>query len=73
MEMKDAMRESGIVEVIRTCQNLVALYHMSEPPLAAYVLEALRRYVNWADISLLATDKCGPAGPLLILTANCKL
>lgn len=58
MEVKDAMRESCIGDLIRTCHELIAGYYASQPGLATSVLEALCRFVNWADISLLTKKEC---------------
>eukprot|EP00884_Botryococcus_braunii_P015515 jgi/Botrbrau1/2647/Bobra.0203s0001.1 len=57
MDVKDAMRENCMGDLIRACHELIAGYYASQPGLAASVLEALRRFVNWADIALLTTDE----------------
>jgi Exportin 1-like protein len=63
MEVKDAMRVSCMADLIGACQELVAACQVSQPALAAALLEALRRFVNWADINLIATEKCAPCFP----------
>ena len=38
--------------------NLVATYSESNPELAEAVLAAVKRYVSWIDIGLVANDRC---------------
>ena len=38
--------------------NLVATYSESNPELAEAVLAAVKRYVSWVDIGLVANDRC---------------
>lgn len=57
MLLKDAMRENSIKDITNACMQLTATLHASNPKLAAAVLEAVARYVNWIDIGLIANDR----------------
>ena len=63
MHVKDAMRELCIVELAEAWYQLVSGYKDSQPELAAMVLEAVQKYINWIDISLVANDKWVPNPP----------
>lgn len=58
MNLKDVMRESCIKQLTDACISLVASLHAGNPDLAAAVLDAVSRYVNWIDIGLVANDRC---------------
>ncbi|KAK9812733.1 hypothetical protein WJX72_002830 [[Myrmecia] bisecta] len=60
MHLKDAMRERCMTEIAEAWYALVATYHTSNVQLAAEVLDAAVRYVNWIDIGLLANDRFVP-------------
>lgn len=51
------MRDNCLDELIAACVQLVSSLHSSNPELAASVLEAVARYVNWIDIRLVANDR----------------
>ena len=55
--LKDAMRDNCLDELIAACIQLTSNLHASNPELAASVLEAVARYVNWIDIRLVANDR----------------
>ena len=51
------MRETCLKDLTDACIQLVANLQASNPELAASVLEAVARYVNWIDIGLVANDR----------------
>lgn len=55
--LKDAMRDNCLEELINACIQLTSSLHTSNPDLAASVLEAVARYVNWIDIRFVANDR----------------
>lgn len=56
-QLKDAMRDNCLEELMNACIQLTSNLHSSNPDLAASVLEAVARYVNWIDIRLVANDR----------------
>ncbi|XP_031497601.1 exportin-T [Nymphaea colorata] len=54
--VKDAMRQQCVPQIVRAWYDVVVLYKSSKPELAAFVLDTMRRYVNWIDIGLIAND-----------------
>ncbi|CAN6465857.1 unnamed protein product [Victoria cruziana] len=54
--VKDAMRQQCVPQIVRAWYDVVVLYKSSNPELAAFVLDTMRRYVNWIDIGLIAND-----------------
>lgn len=51
------MRDNCLEELMNACIQLTGNLHSSNPDLAASVLEAVARYVNWIDIRLVANDR----------------
>ncbi|CAK0782799.1 hypothetical protein CVIRNUC_005994 [Coccomyxa viridis] len=60
MEFKDTMRETCLTDLAGIWYNLVATYSESNPDLAEAVLAAVRRYVSWIDIGLVANNRFVP-------------
>ena len=58
LPMQDTMRETCLTDLAGIWYNLVATYSESNPDLAEAVLAAVRRYVSWIDIGLVANDRC---------------
>lgn len=58
--IKDAMREQCVPQIVRAWYDLVVFYKDSRPELTAMLLETVRRYVTWIDISLVANDSFIP-------------
>ena len=56
--MQDTMRETCLTDLAGIWYNLVATYSESSPDLAEAVLAAVRRFVYWIDIGLVANDRC---------------
>ena len=52
--------------------NLVATYSKSNPELAEAVLTAVKRYVSWIDIGLVANDRFGIVKPLYLACSCCN-
>ena len=57
-ELKDAMRETCLPELLHACYQLALQLHSTCEGLAAALLQAVARYVNWIDISLVANEQC---------------
>uniref|UniRef100_A0A061S0Z3 Exportin-T n=2 Tax=Tetraselmis sp. GSL018 TaxID=582737 RepID=A0A061S0Z3_9CHLO len=57
MHLKDSMRERCIHELAEAWYQLVAMYKDQRPGLAAMVLEAVKRYICWIDIGLVANSR----------------
>ena len=58
LPMQDTMRETCLTNLAGIWYNLVATYSESNPDLAEAVLAAVRRYVSWIDIGLVANERC---------------
>ena len=58
LAMQDTMRETCLTDLAGIWYNLVVTYSESHPDLAESVLAAVRRYVSWIDIGLVANDRC---------------
>ena len=56
--VQDTMRETCMTDLAGIWYNLVATYSESNPELAEAVLAAVKRYVSWIDIGLVANDRC---------------
>lgn len=54
--IKDAMRQQCIPQIVSAWYSLILSYKGQTPPLAVSVLDTMRRYVPWIDISLVAND-----------------
>lgn len=65
--LKDAMRDNCLDELVGASIQLTGSLHSSNPDLAAAILEAIARYVNWIDIGLVANDR------YRILYSNCRV
>ena len=57
------MREHCLAELAGIWYNLVVTYSEAKPDLAEAVLAAVRRYVPWIDIGLVANDRCVVTAP----------
>ena len=51
------MRDTCLKDLTEACIQMVASLYSSNAALAGNILEALARYVNWIDISLVANDR----------------
>ncbi len=51
------MRDICLTDLAGIWYNLVASYSESNPDLAEAVLAAVKRYVSWIDIGLVANDR----------------
>lgn len=58
LHVQDAMREHCLDDLAQVWYNLVITYSEAEPDLAETVLAAVKRYVPWIDIGLVANDRC---------------
>ena len=65
-EIKDAMRERCLPALMHACYQLAVQLHGGSPGLAAGLLQAVSRFTNWIDISLVANEQCAPSRPLLL-------
>ncbi|KAH0455515.1 hypothetical protein IEQ34_015547 [Dendrobium chrysotoxum] len=54
--VKDAMRLQCVPQIAHAWFDIVSLYRSSDPALAAATLDAMRRYIVWIDINLVAND-----------------
>lgn len=54
--VKDAMRLQCIPQIARAWFDIVSLYLSSDPDLTVGVFDAMRRYIAWIDIGLVAND-----------------
>ncbi|PKU85889.1 exportin-T isoform X2 [Dendrobium catenatum] len=68
--VKDAMRLQCVPQIAHAWFDIVSLYRSSDPALAAATLDAMRRYIVWIDISLVANDAFLPLLFDLILSHN---
>ena len=57
-EIKDAMRERCLPALMHACYQLALQLQGPSPGLAAGLLQAVARYINWIDISLVANEQC---------------
>ncbi len=71
--VQDTMRETCMTDLAGIWYNLVATYSESNPELAEAVLAAVRRYVSWIDIGLVANDRCALVRLLLFWTSSISL
>ncbi|XP_055825792.1 exportin-T isoform X1 [Solanum dulcamara] len=55
-QIKDAMRQQCISQVVRAWYDILLMYRNSDPDLCCSVLDSMRRYVSWIDIGLIAND-----------------
>ncbi|CAO2840280.1 unnamed protein product [Amaranthus hypochondriacus] len=52
--IKDAMRQQCVSLIVRAWYEIVTAYKTSDSELCASVLDSMRRYISWIDISLIA-------------------
>lgn len=57
MQLKDAMRETCLLDLAEAWYNLLRAYQSANPELAAAVLSTVQRYVNWIDVSLVVNER----------------
>jgi hypothetical protein len=62
--MQDTMRDLCLNELAGIWYNLVVTYSDSNPDLAEAVLSAMRRYIAWIDIGLVANDRHASSMPI---------
>ncbi|KAB1218353.1 Exportin-T [Morella rubra] len=55
-QVKDAMRQQCVAQIVRACYDIVSLYRNSDQELCSSVLESMSRYISWIDIGLIAND-----------------
>ena len=65
-EIKDAMRERCLPALVHACYQLAVQLQGGSPGLAAGLLQAISRFINWIDISLVANEQCALSRPLLL-------
>lgn len=68
MQLKDAMRETCLLDLAEAWYNLLRAYQSANPELAAAVLSTVQRYVNWIDVSLVVNERS--VGSLLQLECH---
>ncbi|EOA33575.1 hypothetical protein CARUB_v10019717mg [Capsella rubella] len=66
--VKDAMRQQCVPQIVRAWYEIVSLYWNSDPDLSATVLDCMRRFVSWIDITLVANGVFVPLLFELILS-----
>lgn len=54
--IKDAMRQQCVPQIVRAWYDIISVYKSSDSELCASVLDVMRRYISWIDISLIAND-----------------
>ncbi|KMT04827.1 hypothetical protein BVRB_7g169980 [Beta vulgaris subsp. vulgaris] len=54
--IKDAMRQQCVPQIVRAWYDIVTVYKSSDAELCVSVLDSMRRYISWIDISLIAND-----------------
>ncbi|XP_058005114.1 exportin-T isoform X2 [Hevea brasiliensis] len=55
-QVKDAMRQQCVGQIVRAWFDIVSMYRNSDPELCSSVLESMRRYISWIDIGLIVND-----------------
>lgn len=70
MTAQDTVRDTCLTDLAGIWYNLVATYSESNPDLAEAVLAAVKRYVSWIDIGLVANDRY-EARHLMCIAACC--
>ena len=70
MHFKDSMRDYALRDISEAWCNLVAAYKDSDPAITALILESIRPFVHWIDISLVANDVFVPL--LFAILRECK-
>lgn len=54
--VKDAMRQQCVPQIVRAWYDIIVMYKNSEPELCSSVLDTMRRYITWIDIGLVANN-----------------
>ncbi|XP_022889534.1 exportin-T-like isoform X3 [Olea europaea var. sylvestris] len=54
--IKDAMRAQCVPQIVRAWYDVVLMYRNSDPELCTGVLDSMRRYISWIDISLIVNE-----------------
>ncbi|KAL2462466.1 Exportin-T [Forsythia ovata] len=54
--IKDAMRAQCVPQIVRAWYDIVLMYRNSDPELCTSVLDSMRRYISWIDISLVVNE-----------------
>lgn len=70
MQLKDAMRETCLLDLAEAWYNLLRAYQSADPELAAAVLSTVQRFVNWIDVSLVVNERSVNRLLLLLLEAE---
>ncbi|XP_047317021.1 exportin-T-like [Impatiens glandulifera] len=55
-QVKDAMRQQCVAQIVRAWYDIVTMYRSSDPFLCVSVMDCMRRYISWIDIGLVAND-----------------
>ncbi|KAK1434241.1 hypothetical protein QVD17_11160 [Tagetes erecta] len=56
VQIKDAMRQQCVGQIVHAWYDIVSLYKNSDSVLCAFVLDTMRRYISWIDIGLVANN-----------------
>ncbi|OAY36407.1 exportin-T isoform X2 [Manihot esculenta] len=59
-QVKDAMRQQCVAQIVRAWFDIVSMYRNSDPDLCSSVLDSMRRYISWIDIGLIVNDMFVP-------------
>nr|KYP72043.1 Exportin-T [Cajanus cajan] len=54
--VKDAMRQQCVTQIVRAWYDIVSMYRNSDQELCTSVLDSMRRYISWIDITLIVND-----------------
>lgn len=55
-QVKDAMRQQCVPQIVRAWYDIVTMYRNSDPELCACVLDSMKRYISWIEIGLIVND-----------------
>lgn len=66
-QVKDAMRQQCVVQIVKAWYDIVSAYRNSDPELCSSVLDSMRRCILWIDIGLIVNDAFIPLLFQLIL------
>ncbi|KAK9066158.1 hypothetical protein SSX86_013479 [Deinandra increscens subsp. villosa] len=56
VNIKDAMRQQCVGQIVHAWYDIVSLYKNSDSVLCAFVLDTMRRYISWIEIGLIANN-----------------
>ncbi len=56
IHVQDALRDGPINDLVDACRIMVLTHCATNPTVAADVLDALQRYINWMDVGLLVNE-----------------